>query len=250
MVAAARRMWRPIVAVIVSALLAVGTIAVDRRVVLALDTTITEGVASAFLATIAGTMITATVVVFWIRGLLISTRTGYVPNRVLSSYLDDPDQQWLMGATVGVFVIASITLLSATEDAGSRPSITVVSVGLATVATLIAIIHSISAGASAMHEQRILRRIVDTTLSTIDREYPDEDPTDEAVPPADGEGAGLVVRSTRLGWLRSVDAQRRGDVARRAGIGQRDEHPIEPDQAIGVDGESTGEGDDGGGAES
>jgi uncharacterized membrane protein len=200
-----RRSWRPVVAVVTSALLAIGTLLVDRMVGLAWDDEISKSGARTFLATVAGTMITATVVVFWIRGLLVSTRAGSVPIRVLSSYLDDPDQQWLMGATVGIFVFASTVLFAVpVGDTGSVPTMSIAVTGLGTVAALVGIIYSISSGSDAMHEQRILRRIVDTTLSAIERRYPDGQSAGAVPPEKSAANETVIVRSTRFGWLRSV----------------------------------------------
>ena len=210
-------------------LLAIGMVLLDGAVELSWDDRISNAGARTLLATIAGTMITATVVVFWIRGLLVSTRSGDFPNRVLSSYLDDPEQQWLMGATVGIFTFATVVQLAVPgASADPVPTLSIATTALGTVAALIAIIYSISSGADAMHEQRILRRIVDATLQTIERRYPDGRPSGEIPPdepgttqPSDTQPSNtpasntpssntqcVVVRSTRLGWLRSVADER------------------------------------------
>lgn len=207
-----RRSWRPVSATAAAALFAVVMLVADRLVALGWDDQISGDAARTFLATVAGTMITATVVVFWIRGLLVSTRSGNFPNRILSTYLDEPGQQWLMGATVGVFVFASIVLFDVpVRSTDAAPTMSIMTTGLATVIALIAIIYSISSGADAMHEQRILRRIVDATLEAIDRQYPDGQTAGTGPPDTPDEppaGVRTIVRSTRLGWLRTVDAER------------------------------------------
>lgn len=207
------RFWRPLVMVFVGLAAALATTWIDSAFSLPWDRSVSVNTAQTFQVTVAGTMITATVVVFWIRGLLVTTHTGDFPNRILSGYLHDRYQQWMMGMMVSVFVFATAVLFAVPRPPGDDdpiPDVPVVSIAttaVATVAALLAIIQSVESGARLMHEQRILRHIVDTALAVIDREYPERsNDMVEDVPESD-PSAAVIIRSKNMGWLHTVREQ-------------------------------------------
>lgn len=181
----------------------------DAVVSTPLDRAIPVDTARTYLATIAGTMVTATVVVFWIRGLLVTSNANRFPGRVLSGYLRDRYQQTVMGVMIALFVAASIVLLwlpDAPAPGRPSPDMPVISVLLAaamTVVALLVIVQSIDTGVRSMHEQRLLGRLLEEAISVIDREYPEHCPEPEDPPPPSSDG--ITVRATQIGWVRSID---------------------------------------------
>lgn len=169
--------------------------------------------ARAYLATIAGTMITATIVVFWVRGLVVSTHAGRVPNRVLSDYLADRYQQWVMGTMVGVFTFAAVSVLALSVGTSEDPTqeasgaLSVVFGTVLAITALLMIIQSIDTSVRSMHEQRLLRRVVESAFGVIERDYPQRcDQSDEELDLPDGEPVETV-SSTEIGWVQAVNEE-------------------------------------------
>ncbi|MFP3905638.1 MAG: DUF2254 family protein [Acidimicrobiales bacterium] len=169
--------------------------------------------ARTYLATIAGTMVTATIVVFWVRGLVVSTHAGRIPNRVLSDYLSDRYQQWVMGSMVGVFTFAAVSVLAlsvGTSDGPAQEASGALSVVLGTVlavTALLMIIQSIDTGVRSMHEQRLMRRVLESAFGVIERDYPRHcDQPGEEVDPR-GDEPVETVSSTEIGWVQAIDEE-------------------------------------------
>lgn len=205
---------RPLTIALLAALGAIGIRVLEDRV--ASDVvwlTMDPSVARTFLASVSGTMITATIVVFWVRGLLVTTHAGRMPNRILSDYLADRYQLWVMGTMVGVFTFAVVGFISVSVgQAEGQPQISAgVTIGITAVASvvaLLAIVQSISSGVRSMHEQRIMRKVMETAFRVIERDYPelsDEGADDEAPEPdPDAE----TIPATQIGWVRACDEDR------------------------------------------
>lgn len=200
-------MRRSLALTVLTAAVAAGTAWVDRTVSLPWDRSIPLESVRSLLAAVAGTMVTATVVVFWIRGLLVGNRSNRFPARVLEGYLEDRYQQRLMGLTIGVFVAAAVVLLALPTSAragggGPTPSLSVVLVSTLTVGALVAIVQSIDTGLRSLNEHRVLRQILDSGLDSIDAHYPEETPPDPTPPDTP---ATVPLRSSRTGWILRID---------------------------------------------
>lgn len=204
-----RFIWRPVAVILAVAALTAVSLWIDALLATGVDRAIPLTVARSYLTTIAGTMVTATVVVFWIRGLLVTSNAGRFPARILSGYLRDRYQQTVMGMMIAVFVMASIVLLWLPDDPADgapnppMPALSLFLTALATVVALLVIVQSIDTGVRSMHEQRLLRGLLEEALPIIERDYPEHCPSDE--PPAGLPDGGSVVRAATIGWVASVD---------------------------------------------
>ena len=168
-----------------------------------------------FLGAIAGTMVTATIVVFWVRGLIVSTHAGRVPNRILSDYLADRYQQWVMGTMVGAFTFSAVGMVAlsvggAEAEADAAGGLVVVVAAILSVGALLIIVQSIDSGVRAMHEERLLRRVLESAFEVIERDYPEHEDGPDRVgdPPPIDRSRARVVRSTEIGWVRAIDEGR------------------------------------------
>ena len=179
-----------------------------------LPTSIPSDNAAILLGTVSGAMITAVVVVFWIRGMLVMLSSGQFSSRVLRGYLRDHFQQVVMGFMVGVFVYSTVVLLAldasssggASSASSAAPLISVSVAAFLAVSVLLAIVGAIGNSARMTQVDEVVRKVTDTTLAAICKQHP---ATVEAPvgPPATGDDCTTVLAED-TGWVQSIDVGR------------------------------------------
>ncbi|HZJ02271.1 MAG TPA: DUF2254 family protein [Thermoleophilia bacterium] len=160
-------------------------------------------------AGVAGAMITATAVLFWVRSALVQLAASQLSPRVLSLYMHDRFQQASTGFLLGVFTYLVIVLLElpAEPDAVAPLLSTLLGAVLAIVA-LLSIIVAITTGVYATRLSHVLARLADETVAQVEEEFPEreaEQRTSEDIPPAPAEAVPVFSRSH--GWLQRAESQ-------------------------------------------
>ncbi|MDP8977090.1 MAG: DUF2254 domain-containing protein [Actinomycetota bacterium] len=163
------------------------------------------GNARPLLATLAGAMVTALVIVFWIRGMLVQLTAGHFASRVLRGYLRDRFEVSVLGFIVGAFVYFAVVLL-ALPATGAAPALSVTVAVVLAVGVLLAIVASIDNSSRRTEVDRIMHDVADYTVGRIHHLFPvrDTGPA-ESVSAQPPQREGTEVRSDRNGWVLRVD---------------------------------------------
>ncbi|MGE0158228.1 MAG: DUF2254 domain-containing protein [Gemmatimonadales bacterium] len=200
------------------ATLAVAAVAVDARLAAAghlLPVSLVAGAEGArgVLATVAGSLITVTGVVFSITIVALQLASSQYTPRILRSFRSDRSNQAVLGVLIGTFtysLIVLVTVRSEIED--SSRFIPVVAITgalvlcLTSVGLLIYFIHHI---ARMIQAEAIIDRVTRQAIAVVDHLFPDEEDgrrsaTTSPSPPCAHGGTGLVVKAERGGYLQAV----------------------------------------------
>ncbi|MDP8969721.1 MAG: DUF2254 domain-containing protein [Actinomycetota bacterium] len=158
------------------------------------------------LATLAGAMVTALVVVFWIRGMLVQLTAGHFASRVLRGYLRDRFEVSVLGFIVGAFAYFVVVLLALPGGGVAAPGLSVTVAVLLAVGVLLAIVASIHNSSRRTEVDRIMHDVADYTVARIHHLFPvrDTGPA-ESVSAQPPQREGAEVRSDRNGWVLRID---------------------------------------------
>lgn len=161
------------------------------------------------LTTIAGATITVAGIVFSVTLVSLQLAASQFSPRVLQGFLRDRFSQAVIGLVVGTFTYSLVVLTGigpSDEDTATQLSVTI-AVILA-VAAVLAIIAFIDRSARSMQVGQVIQRIAEDTRARIAHLLPyvagqaPQNPLGEIPLP---EGESYTVRSTRDGWIQSID---------------------------------------------
>lgn len=205
----------PTMMVVVAALVAVGLIEVDQRMVRAelirlpwIHDTGAEGT-RALLSTVAGSMITVTGVVFSITIVALTLASSQFGPRLLRGFLRDRSTQWVLGTFVSTFLY-SLLVLRAVE-AGRVPYLaTTVALGLA-VASVFVLIFFVHHAASSIQASSVIAAVVAEIEAELPVLFPESlgEAGESAVSPGPARPAlsdARIVRAHTSGYVRVLDA--------------------------------------------
>ncbi|MCA9643050.1 MAG: DUF2254 domain-containing protein [Polyangiaceae bacterium] len=209
----------------VPTLMVVGAVALAAALI-ALDTTNEPQVASewplifgsgadgsrALLATVAGSMVTVTGVVFSVTIVALSLTSSQYTSRVLRNFMRDRRNQVVLGVFVGIFAYCLVVLrtIHGDKDEAFVPSLAVLGalvLAFVGIAHLIFFIHHISMSIQA---SSIIAAAAEETISAIETLFPEKlgDGDDEelaASPDATNESGWKQLSAEKNGYLQSVD---------------------------------------------
>lgn len=202
----------PAVAVVTGAVGAVATLSIDTMVEFPWLPWVPRpgpSAAQALLGGIAGGMITATAVVFWVRGMIVQLAAGQFSSRVLQPYLHNPFERALMSFIIGTFVFSVIALLSVPEsgEGATAPMLSLLTAALLATTALLAIVAVIARTARATRIEEVVRAVTDSTIAAVRRMHPPPGsaPTPEQVANTLPAEPGCLVRADDSGWVHHVD---------------------------------------------
>lgn len=163
-----------------------------------------------FLATVAGGMITAAAVVFWIRATMAQMAASQFSARVLNRYVDDRFGQAVYAYLIGSFVYLVVVLLAMpSPDPGqsvpvARLSVVVgVALALGVLFTIVLVIRN-SARTTQIGE--VLQVLGARTLDAVRTTHPDQDgPGPEEAEARTPDQPGHVVCAREGGWVNFID---------------------------------------------
>lgn len=154
-------------------------------------------------STIVGTLVTVAVFSLWMRTVMVGLVSSELSPRLLSAYLEDRFQEWVtyaMVATVGAASAITLTI----PDEGPWPVFGIGVVVVLVLAALTLVLVAIHQAVQSLSVSQVIRDLTDRALAMVaelpgpgEGEDPDE-PTDP--------NATRVVRSDKLGWVTSIDA--------------------------------------------
>jgi uncharacterized membrane protein len=225
----------PVLCVVSGIGLAVGMLALDRRVqrepigsVLAF----TVDSARELLATVAGATITVAAIVFALTGLSVQLASSQFSPRVVRGFLRDGRQQAAIGFMVGTFTYTLVVLRAVRSPEGDTSVVPALSTALAlalAVVAIVAIVGFVSRTAHRLQSSELIRSVAEETVDAVARQLPlrgqgHVPPSGEAKIPSDG---GRVVHAGATGWIGQVSADQLlellppgGVAVVEAGVGQ------------------------------
>jgi uncharacterized membrane protein len=190
------------------ALVAGGALALDYAERWQLTAVSTSSARTMFGALLTGA-ITATAVLFWIRGTLVQLAANELSPRVLRGYLNDWFLHLAFAFLMAVFTHALVTLLGLpASDAEPVPAAAALSGAVLASLALLLIIHAVYDSVQAMDASRVLTAVTTQTLASIRRTYPADGDVPSAAPDPGGEGRGRTIGSVaapRAGWITEID---------------------------------------------
>jgi uncharacterized membrane protein len=173
------------------------------------------------LATIAGSLITVTGVVFSITIVALQLASSQFTPRILRSFRSDRANQVVLGVLIGTFTYALIVLVTVRSDvADSSRFVPVIAIAIAivlcltSVGLLIFFIHHI---ARAIQAETIIDRVTREAISVIERLFPEELDDRPFTPPKPSplarERGDTVVKATRGGYVQGISERMLMDAA-------------------------------------
>ncbi|MBL9082531.1 MAG: DUF2254 domain-containing protein [Planctomycetales bacterium] len=171
--------------------------------------------ASAVLAAIAGAMITIAGVVFSLTLVALSQASSQFGPRLLRNFMRDTANQLVLGAFVSTFLYCLLVLrtIRRTDEGAFVPHLSVtigVALAVVSIGVLIYFIHHVSV---SIHADRLISRVHQELLASIDRLFPeeigDEPPgsvnSEPQLPDSDDERF-VAVPSPTDGYVQLIDA--------------------------------------------
>lgn len=192
---------------VLGALLAGTALAVDAATGWDLVRAAPGGVRIMFGALVTGA-VTATAVLFWVRGMLVQLAASEISPRVLRGYLDDRYLHvafGLLAATFGHAVVGLLWLPPPGDEPAS--ALTSISGGVLGVLSLLLIVHAVHHSARATNPSRMLARVTAETLESIYHLHPsvgEDGSLAERVGERDGGPESAVVAPS-TGWMTRID---------------------------------------------
>ncbi len=162
------------------------------------------------LSVVAGATISFAGIAFSVSLLIISMTSSQYSPRVVHGLFRDPYNKRAIGIVVGTFAycLAVIRLVRGPLEEGGTPVIPSLSVGLAVVFGLVAILSIvafINHSAHSMDISRILHRITAETIAMSKKVWTDEPESQPTEPGAVPSEEGFVVTLGANGWIQQLD---------------------------------------------
>jgi uncharacterized membrane protein len=173
--------------------------------------TISPSGGRAIAAAVAGATITVAAIVFSITALSSQIAATQYSPRSVAGFVEDRVQKLVMGLVAGTFAFALLVLAelggATNPDVSSSPSLSVTMTLILGVASVIAIVAYLDHSLRRMRIDAVVRRIAEATVEGVRREHRREgaSASEEAGVPS-GEAHRVVAQ--RIGWVRSIDAER------------------------------------------
>lgn len=214
----------PALCVLLSVLVAVVLVAVDRRLQAEVAFTFGAGPDGAreVLSAITTAMITFTGLVFSITVVVLQLTSQQFSPRVLRTFLRDRQTQWALGIFTATFVYAVMVLRTVDGGDGQQfvPAVATtfaLLMLLLSVGLFVSYIHHI---ATSIQASSIIGAISEETRTALDRHFPAgrAEPPDAPTPPPTGTSASTVVPATRSGVVTTVDTSQLVAAASAAGV--------------------------------
>lgn len=183
----------------------------DERTRMPLVLSSTVDGARAVLTTVATATLTVAGIAFSIALLVFQLASSQFSPRSIESLFRDPFNKRVIGLVVGTFAYCLMVLRAVRgplDEEGSAvvPGLSVSVAVLLGLASPLGIVAFINHSAHSMKVSELLRRIADEAIAQAhDRRDAGHDGLDQVDRPPLRPDAGLVVRSSRSGWLQLVD---------------------------------------------
>lgn len=155
------------------------------------------------LATLVGATITVVVFALWMRTVVVGLLSDQVSPRVVTAYLDDGTQRWLIAVGIGMIAFLAGALLGLPDPTtgGDPPALTLTIGILAALAATAGVLWSVQVAVRDLSLPHVVRQVADGALQTLERRVLDDDR-----PPAEPPGEDAERLTARdLGWVTAVD---------------------------------------------
>ena len=215
----------PVFCVVSGLGLAVGMLALDRRVQLqpiASVLAFTVDSARELLATVAGATITVAAIVFALTGLSVQLASSQFSPRVVRGFLRDASQQAAIGLLVGTFTYTLVVLRAVRSPEGDASVVPALSTALAlvlAVVTVVAIVAFVSRTAHRLQSSELIRSVAEETVDAVARQLPlrgeGHAPAPQAKIPAEG---GRAVHAGTTGWIAQVSVDQMLELLPSGGV--------------------------------
>lgn len=203
--AAERPLLPALASALLAALIAWGTLTLDGS--LRMPGFLSPGSenARAMLSALLGAIVTVSVFTFWMRAVMVQLLSRDVSVRLMSLFLEDRFQEWLVGGVVGTLTYVTIVLGAIPGAEGRPPHLSVALAVLAAMGSVVAILIAIRDAIRSMDLGRTVHRLATSILERLDAMF--VPPRDARLPPS-GAAAGETLFSRRIGWVGGVDEAR------------------------------------------
>lgn len=199
--AAGRLVLRTLTGVAGGTAAAAAIAATDRALDLTLPVVVDH--AQLLLGTLVGATITVVVFALWMRTVVVGLLSDQVSPRIVTGYLDDGYQRWLVGVGVAVIAFLAVAVLSL-PDPQTAPGAPALTTTLGIIAALVAtagVLWSVQVAVRDLSLPHVIRQLADQALEVLDlhadadHEPPDHEP---------GEDVERLTATT-MGWVTHVD---------------------------------------------
>jgi uncharacterized membrane protein len=166
------------------------------------------------LSVVAGATVTVAGIAFSVSLLVIQQASSQLSPRVVHSLFRDPFNRRVMGLAVGTFTYCLMVLRAVRGplEEGGEPVIPNLSVGVAVVlgvAAILAIVAFIDHNAHSLEVSQILARVTDGTVDQIRRTWPERGGAEHDLAGADRlpPGPGHCILFATSGWLQQLSTE-------------------------------------------
>lgn len=167
--------------------------------------------AQVLLSSLVGAAVTVAVFALWMRTVVVGLLSDQVSPRIVTGYLDDGYQRWLVGVGIGIiaFLAVSVLTLPDLDAPDGTPALTTI---LGTAAGLVAIagvLWSVQVAVRDLSLPHVIRRLADEALAVLDlhsdadHDAPDHE-AGEDMERLTAEGMGWITHVDRAGLLACV----------------------------------------------
>lgn len=169
--------------------------------------------ARAVLSAVATATITVAGIAFSVALLVIQLASSQYSPRVVHGLFRDPFTKRVMGIVVGTFTFCLVVLRSVHEavDAGGEPLVPTLSVAIALllgITAILAIIAFINHNAHSMDVSELLHGVTTESLDAVALRWPESSDGGTEVDERPPDGEGFLVAFERHGWMQQVDGER------------------------------------------
>jgi uncharacterized membrane protein len=208
----------PVLCVLAGVGISLGTIALDRAFAYeAVPRSLVGGpdAATAFLSTVAASMVSLTALVLTITMVVVQLAMGQFSPRIVQRILRDRPSQLAIGLFVATFVHAILALREVTNNGdgtGQVPGIAVLAAFVLVLASIAVLVVYVQHIGQALRVSALIELVGKDTRALVDRVYPDKGER-----PAAELGRPRVVRARKSGVVTGIGHERLVGEAQRAG---------------------------------
>lgn len=184
---------------------ALGTVALDHAIRWPLPSFGAEN-ARVLLGSVVAGIVTAGVFTFWMRAIMVQLLSGQVSIRIVSEYLEDRFQQWLMGGVIGILVYVLVVIGSMPERPGRPvPEMSIVIALLLTLGAVVGVLVAVRHAVRSLEAGRIIHRLTMELRRQIRDTFVEPQTTEVTMPSV--RGTPRVLRARETGWVRALDEE-------------------------------------------